>query len=313
METRELSRFLEKIPERKRIGQVRSRQPVIHCITNYVTAGYVADMVLAVGGSPVMADNVREVEDIARISHGLVLNLGTMKEQAIEAMALAGKKTAGLGHPVVLDPVGIGASGFRREAAVRLLAQIPFSVIRGNASEIRILAGVLGGTEAASQGIDSGRWADLTRENFQETVGMLQGLSKATGAVVVMTGAVDMVADSLRACQVKNGHFMMSRITGSGCMLDGVIAAFLAGTEWAPNRKPEGAQKGSQKQQAESLFWNTVYGVAAEGICGELAYERTIKAGGGTGTFRTGLLDAMSLLTDQQVYERIRVEICQKR
>ena len=126
------------------LAEVRRRRPLIHCITNYVTAGDVANLLLAAGASPVMAEGLREVGDIAAVSQGLVLNLGTLKEQTVDAMLLAGTRTAALGHPVVLDPVGAGSIAFRRETAWKILGQVPCALIRGNASEIRALAELAG-------------------------------------------------------------------------------------------------------------------------------------------------------------------------
>ena len=311
------------------IDQVRLMRPIVHCITNYVTAGDVANMVLAAGASPIMADGVKEMEDIAAISHGLVLNLGTLKETAIEAMVIAGKRTAALGHPVVLDPVGAAASSFRRETALKILKEVPCSVIRGNASEIRALAGAILGREGniSSRGVDTDQKAAMNEQNRETTASMAQCLSRAVNAVVVMTGETDLVADAERVCLVKNGHPMMGRITGSGCMLDGVIGAFLAaeaaGAEQvfrqADCAAAEAAGAGQVFRQtdcaaaeaagAELIFRQTVYAVAAEGICGELAYEKTMRSGGGTATFRMHFIDAMSLLTDEDIRRMSKIEV----
>lgn len=271
------------------LAQVRRLSPVIHCITNYVTANDVANMILAAGASPVMADGIREVEDMGAVSQGLVLNLGTLKETAVEAMLLAGKTAAALGHPVVFDPVGVGASAFRREIALQILTEVPCTVIRGNASEIRALA--LG--TARCRGVDADGREALTEENRQDTIRMMQELSRGTGAVIVMTGAVDVVADEKQVCLVRNGTSMMGQITGSGCMLDGVLAAFLAAGNMA------GVSSG---------FRQTVCAVAAYGLCGELAYEKTIRAGQGTGSFRVHLMDAMSLLTEEELKRGMNIE-----
>lgn len=338
------------------IDRVRLVKPIVHCITNYVTAGDVANMVLAAGASPIMADGVKEMEDIAGISHGLVLNLGTLKENAVEAMLIAGKRTAGSGHPVVLDPVGAAAASFRRETALKIIKEVPCTVIRGNASEIRALAGAVLEREetVSSRGVDTDRKASMNNENRQSTVSMAQGLSRATGAIVVMTGETDLVADADRTCLVKNGCPMMSRITGSGCMLDGIIASFLAaeaapeaggvpaagadrrsctgahaapgadGRAYADRREESGAGSrlcagiqaapeaggvpAAEAGRAERMFWQTAYAVAAEGICGELAYEKTMRAGGGTATFRMHFIDAMSLLTDEDIRRMSKIE-----
>ena len=147
------------------IKVIRDMSPRVHCITNYVTAGDVANMVLAIGGSPIMAQGIREVEDVTSICQSLVLNMGTLEEERVEAMILAGKKAVQLGHPVILDPVGVTASAFRRESALRILKAVRPSVIRGNASEIHMLEQVLSGAKTGNLcGVDAvpGRWMDLT-------------------------------------------------------------------------------------------------------------------------------------------------------
>lgn len=290
------------------LAQVRRLRPVIHCITNYVTANDVANLILAAGASPIMADGIREVEDIEAISQGLVLNLGTLKETAIDSMLLAGKTAAALGHPVVLDPVGVGASSFRRETALRILGEVPCAVIRGNASEIRALA--LG--TAYSCGVDADGREALTNENRQQTIALMQELSRKTGATIVMTGAMDVVADENQVCLVKNGHPMMGQITGSGCMLDGILAAFLAaGSVNGPAetyRRQEGRNDGVLTA-ASLRFRQVVYAVAAHGICGELAYEKTAQAGQGAGSFRVHMIDSMSVLTDKEIRRGMKIEV----
>ena len=206
------------------IKVIRDMSPRIHCITNYVTAGDVANIVLAIGGSPIMAQGIREVEDVTSICQSLVLNMGNLEEERVEAMILAGKKAVQLGHPVILDPVGVTASAFRRESALRILKAVSPSVIRGNASEIHMLEQVLSGAKTGNLcGVDAvpGRWMDLTAK-------AAVSLEKRTGAVVVMTGTTDVVAGAERVMKIMNGHPWMGRITGSGCMLDGIIGAFCA-------------------------------------------------------------------------------------
>lgn len=277
------------------LAEVRRRRPLIHCITNYVTAGDVANLLLAAGASPVMAEGLREVEDIAAVSQGLVLNLGTLKEQTVDAMLLAGARTAALGHPVVLDPVGAGSIAFRRETAWKILGQVPCALIRGNASEIRALA-ELAGAETASLvhrrggGVDADGRDAVTEENESRTLALMQALSRRMKAAVLMTGQADLLVDGDRACRIENGTPMLGRITGSGCMMDGFLAACLAGSGVGADR-----------------FSVLAWGAAAFGVCGELAEERCRETGGGTGSFRMYLMDAMSFLTDSQAARRARI------
>lgn len=282
------------LPELDLIVEVRRQRPLVHCITNYVTAGDVANMILAAGASPVMADGIREVEDITRQSRALVLNIGTLREATVESMLAAGRLAADLGHPIVFDPVGAGASAFRTETALRILREVPCTVIRGNASEIRTLAECLAGqicSPVRSHGVDADEREAVTRENQETIIPMLQSFSRQTGAILVMTGEMDLIADGQQICLVQNGHAMMSRITGTGCMLDGILAAFLA------------------VSSLEERFGTAVYGTAAYGICGEMAYNRMAAMKGGTGSFRMHLMDAMSCLEDEQIRQGVRYEI----
>lgn len=277
--------------QRQWMKDLRERSPRVHCITNYVTAGDVANMVLAAGGSPVMAQGLHEVEDVTSICSSLVLNLGTLEERTIPAMEAAGRKAAGLGLPVILDPVGVTASRFRRQTAIDIIRKTSPSVIRGNEAEIRALNQELRGHEAGNTGgVDSETFGTI--ESRIETACSLRDL---TGAVVVMTGVEDVVAGKEKKFIVRNGHPWMARITGSGCMLDGLMGAFcgLYG-ELGPDGPLEEA---------------VVMALSAHGLCGELAAGETAGRGGGTGTFRMYLMDKMSLLDDETLERGKKIEI----
>ena len=267
------------------IHMIRQQKPLIHCITNYVSAGDVANILLALGASPVMADERQEAEEITGSSNALVLNLGTLNEARLEAMIAAGKKAASLSQPVVLDPVGAASSAFRKKAAARIIDEIPCGVIRGNASEILTIAGL----PVSARGVDAGNADD--NKKIDEDI--LKSLSRRTGAVIVVSGAIDLIADTNHVCRVKNGHPMMTRITGTGCMMSAVIAAFQA----------------VDLAAAKDTYERTMCAVAAAGICGEMAYQKTMAADGGNGSFRMYYLDVMSKLTDDLVKGRANIEI----
>lgn len=279
----------EEAPREGRLSSLRRQAPRVHCITNYVTAGAVADAVLAVGGSPIMAQGRQEAEEVTSICQSLVLNMGTMEEWTPEAMIRAGRRANALGHPVVLDPVGITASRFRKEAACRILNKVRPSVIRGNESELLELLRLLGGfgvpDRGAACGVDS--ISEASQEQRMETVKALQ---KQTEAVVVMTGKMDLIAGEKCLYQVMNGHPLMGRITGSGCMLDGVIGAFC------------GAETGSLEEGAAAA-------VCAHGFCGELAAGASGEPYAGTGSFRVRFLDYLSSLDDETLERGKRIEI----
>ncbi len=280
-----------RLKEDNLLERLRRERPLIHCMTNYVTAGDVANYLLAAGASPVMADSAREAEEVTAAARGLVLNLGTLSDEKLAAMRLAGKKAAVLGHPIVLDPVGAGGASFRTEAAKALVHELPCSVIRGNVSEILALSE----ESSALYGVDAGKKDELDRKNLERCAKAAERLARMSGAVVVMTGKKDLIADENRYCLVDNGHPMMKRITGAGCMLDGLTAAFLGVS--------------IEEKKREWVFERAVYAAAAHGLCGEMAWEKTEAAKGGAGTFHTCLFDAVSIITDHQIQEGARIEI----
>lgn len=266
------------------LGDVRATTPLVHCITNYVTVNDCANALLACGGSPIMSDEPDDVEDIASICGGLVLNIGTLNRRTIEGMKAAGARAAALGHPIVLDPVGAGASALRTQTASALLDGLPVSIVRGNMSEMKALAGAA----AATRGVDVNPDDAVTDANVAASARFACALAKRTGAVIAITGAIDVVADGDRAFAVRNGSPLMGRITGAGCMLTCIVGAY------------------ATARPAEPLAAATA-AVAAMGAAGECACER-MGALDGNGSFRTYLLDALYNLDAATFAERARIE-----
>lgn len=264
---------------------VRKTSPLIHNITNYVTVNDCANMVLACGASPIMADDRQEVAEITAICQGLNLNIGTLNSRTIESMLLAGKAANTLGHPVVLDPVGAGASTLRTETARRFLQEVQFTVIRGNISEIRTLAQGAGSTK----GVDADVADRVTEENLEQAVCFAKEFAAKTGAVVAITGAIDLVADGQKAYCIRNGHPIMSSITGTGCQLSALTAAFVAAN---PNKPLEA----------------TAAAVCAMGLAGEIAHGR-LTAQDGNASCRNHIIDAVYNMTPQQLEEGARYEV----
>ncbi len=267
------------------LNLVRSGKPLVHCITNYVTVNDVANMVLACGASPVMADDSAEAADITALCNATLINIGTLNARTVESMVAAGVRANGVSHPVVLDPVGAGASKFRTDTTFMLLDKIRFSVIRGNSSEIKTIARGTGTT----QGVDADTADSVTDENLSHSVELVKRLAEKTGAVIAMTGAIDIIADAQSAYICRNGHPMLGSITGSGCMLSAVAAAFCGAS-------------------SDKILEASAVAVSAMGLCGETAYRETCAGGEGTGSFRTRLLDAMSLLVPVQFEKGCRLE-----
>lgn len=284
-------------------GLVREKRPVIHCITNYVTAGDVANIILACGGSPIMADQPEEVSEITALSHCLLLNIGTPKETTKSAMINAGLEANRRNLPVIFDPVGIGASRYRTETALSLLKEVKVTVIRGNASELRVLlkeltgqnAGDGNGSVSPARGVDASFSDEIREDTLKSLKETARALSAATGAVTVMTGAIDIVSNGKEDWLIRNGCPQMSRITGSGCMLDGIIAAYIAAIDPTPSQN--------------DILQAAVLATAAAGLCGERAAKRVETISGGTGSFRCCFLDEVSLLEESTLKGGINIEI----
>jgi hydroxyethylthiazole kinase len=249
------------------LENVRTKAPLVHNITNYVTVNDCANIVLACGGSPIMSDDASEVEEITAICGGLNINIGTLNEDTRRAMFAAGKKSNQCGHPVVLDPVAAGASRIRTETALRLLQKVRFAIIRGNVSEIKTLA--LG--RGTTKGVDADIADTVTEENLDHAVAFLKAFAAKAGCVVAATGAIDIAADADRAYVIRNGHPMMSRVTGTGCMLSAMTAAYAAANPETPLEAAAAA-------------------IAAMGLCGERARNR-LSARDGNATYRNYIID----------------------
>lgn len=205
------------------LENVRKNSPLIHNITNYVTVNDCANILLACGASPIMADDINEVEQITSICTGLNINIGTLNSRTIESMVKAGVKSNELNHPVVLDPVGAGASDLRTQTAKTLLEKVHFTVIKGNISEIKTLAQGTGSTK----GVDADIADKVTEENLEKTVKFIKEFALKTKSVIAVTGAIDIVSDGQKAYCIYNGESMMSSITGTGCQLSSLLAAFV--------------------------------------------------------------------------------------
>ncbi len=267
------------------LENVRKKTPLVHNLTNYVTANDCANVLLACGASPIMADDAGEVEEITALCGGLTINIGTLNSRTIEAMVLAGKKANALGHPVVLDPVGAGASGLRTETALRILWEVRCSVIRGNISEIRTLAG----TAAATQGVDAGAADRVTAENLEAVIAFAKDFAGKTGAVIAITGATDIVCNTETAYVIRNGHPMMSRVTGTGCMLSAMTAAYITANP-------------------EDMLGAAAAAVCAMGVAGELAHGR-LSGREGNASYRNYIIDAIYSMTPAQLEEKANYEV----
>lgn len=266
-------------------ANVREKCPLIHNITNYVTVNDCANVLLACGGSPIMSDDKEEVAEITTICSGLNINIGTLNQRTIVSMLIAGKKANELHHPVVLDPVGAGASKLRTETAMQLLEEVKFAVIRGNISEIKTLA--LG--SGTTKGVDADIADRVTEENLDDVVAFAKSFAEKTGAVIAITGAIDIVADDKKAYCIRNGHPMMASVTGTGCQLSAMTAAFVTANPEHPLEAAAAA-------------------VSAMGYAGEMAHSRLNEMDGNS-TYRNYIIDAIYNMTPEILEKGANYEV----
>ena len=251
------------------IENVRKNVPLVHNITNYVTVNDVANVILACGGSPIMSDEPRDVEDITSICGGLNINIGTLNKRSIEAMTIAGNRANELGHPILLDPVGAGASALRTDTAVKLMSTLDLAVIRGNISEIKTLA--LG--SGTTKGVDADVADAVTEETLDQAVQFVKQFAEKSGSIVAITGAIDLVSDGEKCYVIRNGRPEMGKITGTGCQLSGMMTAFLVAN---PDNHLEAAAAA----------------VCTMGLAGEIGWGR-MQEGDGNSTYRNRIIDAV--------------------
>jgi hydroxyethylthiazole kinase len=256
------------------LAAIRERKPLVHQITNYVVMNETANATLALGALPVMAHAREEVEEMASLASALVLNIGTLSPPWVEAMLVAGHAANAAGIPIVLDPVGAGATRYRSETARRLVDELEPAVVRGNAAEIATLAG----RAAEIRGVESISAADSPSE-------LAQAAARELGVVAAVTGAVDHVSDGDRSLAVANGDPLLATITGSGCISTAITGCFLA----VRGDEPVAAA-------AEALV--------AFGVAGEDAAS----GAEGPGTFHARLYDALYALDPQTLDARAKVE-----
>lgn len=242
------------------LQQLRQQNPLVHNITNIVVANYVANGLLAVGGSPIMSNALEEMDELAAICSAVAINIGTLTAEQVQSMLASGKAANTHNTPVLLDPVGVGATRFRRATVKQLLADIQFAAIRGNAGEMATLAGV----DWQAKGVDAGS-GEGNIHHIAKTV------ATQYQTVAVVSGAVDVISDGTQIVEIHNGTPLFPHITGSGCLHGAVCAAFMA---LAPH----------------AVFSACVTASAIYAIAGELVATDTMA----NGTFTTALLDGLA-------------------
>jgi len=257
----------------KSIEAIQKQAPVVHNITNYVVMNSTANALLAIGASPVMAHAEEEVEEMVNIASALVINIGTLSERWIHSMFKAAHHARKKGIPVILDPVGAGATAYRTKTARNLINNEPPAIIRGNASEIMALYD----DESKTKGVDSAASSDAA-------IDLAQKLSEIHQCVICVSGPTDYIIDKEKIIKIKNGHQLMSRVTGFGCTASALCGAFAA------------VEKAS--------FAATGKAMAVMGIAGEMA----AKTAAGPGSLQTHFLDILYRLTEGDIKQHLKIE-----
>lgn len=266
MEKREIACLLEK---------VRRENPLVHNITNVVVTNFTANGLLALGASPVMAYAHEEVAEMAGMAGSLVLNIGTLRPQVVESMLIAGKAANEQGVPIILDPVGAGATAYRTETARRLMEELEISIIRGNAAEIANVAGEVWNI----RGVDAG-------DSDGDVIELAESAAQKLNTIVALTGKEDVITDGESTFVARNGHPILTKVTGAGCLLTSVIGAFTA------------VEKDFLKAATAALI---IYGVAAEVAADKSALQ-------GPGSFQVEFLNQLYHLDAEEIYDKSSFE-----
>lgn len=266
------TQMLEEVSEI--IQKLRDECPLTHCITNYVTINDCANAVLAIGGSPAMADTSPEIAEFVQIAGATIVNIGTLFEDQIKSMEIAAEETKKTKTPFVLDPVAVGVSQIRNEATKNIIDKSDVSIIRGNISEIKTVAKFYDVTEEStkSKGVDAADSDIITRDNIAKNVELAKNLAKKLNTVIDISGELDIISDGENSYVIDNGDAMMPKITGSGCMLTCILGAFAA---------------------VSNPLEAAIIGSLSLAIAGELAAKTTKDNNQGTGSFRAYLIDEL--------------------
>lgn len=263
------------------VEALRQQSPLIHCITNHITICDCANMLLAAGAKPIMAEHPAEVEEIVRTAGALEMNIGNISDSRMEAMLLAGKEARKQGIPRVFDPVGVGCSHLRLEFAKKLLQEVQPQILRGNMSELKALVGL----KHDATGIDAGAKDAIDQQSWQESSQVVAQAARQLGCVVAVTGKIDIISDGQHTYGVENGAPWMSRVTGTGCMGASLTGGYLAVAD----------------PLTAALTANLVLGIAGEQAT---SWEKE-----GLGTQRVKLFDFVSLMEGDTLLAHAKVKI----
>ena len=280
--------YLDKIPSL--LKEVREKNPLTHCITNFVTVNVCANAVLAIGASPIMAEDVDEVEEIVNIANALVVNIGTLNHQQIESMKVSSAQANKTNTPITLDPVGVGVSKLRNETTIDLIKNYNPAVIRGNITEIKSISqlfNLIDETNTA-KGVDACDDDAITQNNLKANGEIIRKTAEKLNTVILASGPIDILSDGKTTIAIYGGDEMMPLITGSGCMLSAIVGGCVGAT---------------------TPFEGALLAILAMNKAGEKARAKVNENKSGTGSFRTFLIDALYNTDAEELKSESKIEI----
>lgn len=280
--------YLDKIPSL--LKEVREKNPLTHCITNFVTVNDCANAVLAIGASPIMAEDVDEVEEIVNIANALVVNIGTLNHQQIESMKVSSAQANKTNTPITLDPVGVGVSKLRNETTIDLIKNYKPAVIRGNITEIKSISqlfNLIDETNTA-KGVDACDDDAITQNNLKANGEIIRKTAEKLNTVILASGPIDILSDGKTTIAIYGGDEMMPLITGSGCMLSAIVGGCVGAT---------------------TPFEGALLAILAMNKSGEKARAKVNENKSGTGSFRTFLIDALYNTDAEELKSESKIEI----
>lgn len=281
-------KLLQKIPEL--LNEVKSKNPLTHCITNFVTVNDCANAVLAIGASPIMSEDIEEVAEVVSIADALVINIGKLSHEQVEAMKIGSAQANKINTPVILDPVGVGISQLRNKVTLEIIENYKLAAIRGNITEIKTIAKLTGiiSESNTAKGVDVSESDIITQDNLNENADVISKLAAKLDTVILASGPIDILSDSETTIAIDNGDEMMPYITGSGCMLSSIVGSCIGAT---------------------NPLEGTLLAALLMAISGEKARSKVDNENAGTGSFRAYLIDYLYKLDGQTLINKSNIEI----
>lgn len=280
--------LLQKIPEL--LNEVKSKNPLTHCITNFVTVNDCANAVLAIGASPIMSEDIEEVAEVVSIADALIINIGKLSHEQVEAMKISSAQANKINTPVILDPVGVGISQLRNKVTLEIIENYKLAAIRGNITEIKTIAKLTGiiSESNTAKGVDVSESDIITQDNLNENADVISKLAAKLDTVILASGPIDILSDGETTIAIDNGDEMMPYITGSGCMLSSIVGSCIGAT---------------------NPLEGTMLAALLMTIAGEKARSKVYSENAGTGSFRAYLIDYLYKLDGQTLINKSNIEI----